>query len=156
MTALPPGDGRLYPSRPILAVSVAVFRDDRVLLARRAMPPLVGRFSLPGGVVEPGERLADAALRELQEEVGVVARIVAFNRHVEVVERDAADAVRRHYVIASFVGDWLSGEGMVGAEADAVVWATLGEAAALPITDHLLPVLESAWTMSVAAERQPC
>ena len=135
---------------------MAVFRDDRVLLARRAMPPLIGRFSLPGGVVEAGEHLAEAALRELQEEVGIVARITAFNRHVEIIERDAADTVRRHYVIASFVGDWLSGEGTVGAEADAVVWATLREAAALPITDHLLPVLESAWAMSLAAERQPC
>ena len=52
-----PVDDRLFPARPILAVSVAVFRDGLVLLGRRTRPPMAGRFSLPGGVVEVGETL---------------------------------------------------------------------------------------------------
>ncbi len=145
-------DDRLYPARPILAASVAVLRDGRVLLARRAKPPGAGRFSLPGGLVEPGETLAEAALRELAEETGVVARIVAFNRHVEVVEHDDAGAVRRHFVVASFVGAWLSGEGTVGPEASEILWATREEAAALPATEGLAPVLDGAWRLA-ALER---
>ena len=90
--------------------------------------------------MEPGEQLADAALREMREEVGVDARIIGFNRHVEVIERDASDVVRRHYVIASFVGSWLAGEGVPGPEAAAVVWVKLEEVSALPVTDHLLPL----------------
>ena len=70
---------RLYPARPILAVSLAVFREGRVLVARRARAPLKGLYSLPGGVVEIGETLHEAALRELDEEVGLEARIVAFS-----------------------------------------------------------------------------
>ena len=72
-------DARLYPPRPILAASVAVFRHGKVLLASRTAPPAQNLFSLPGGLVEVGEGLAEAALRELMEEVGVTARIVGFN-----------------------------------------------------------------------------
>ncbi len=140
-------DGRLYPARPVLAASLAVFREGRVLLARRAAPPLAGLFTLPGGVVEAGEALADAALREMREEVGVEARILAFNRHVEVVQRDAAGVIARHYVIASFVGTWLAGEGTVGPEASAILWATRDDLDTLAVTDHLVPLLEAAWTM---------
>ena len=57
---------RLYPERPFLAASVAVLRNGKVLLAARANPPAAHVFSLPGGVVEPGETLAEAALRELR------------------------------------------------------------------------------------------
>lgn len=145
-------DDRLYPRRPILAASVAVLRGDRVLLARRAKPPGAGRFSLPGGLVEPGETLAEAALRELDEETGVVARIHAFNRHVEVVERDDGEAdgrgrVRRHFVVASFVATWVCGEGVVGPEASEIVWASPRDIDHLSVTDHLLPVLEGAWRL---------
>jgi 8-oxo-dGTP diphosphatase len=79
---------RLYPERPILAASVAVFRDGRVLLAARTAPPYDQVFSLPGGLVEPGESLEQAALRELTEETGVTAGIVGFAGHVEIIERD--------------------------------------------------------------------
>jgi ADP-ribose pyrophosphatase YjhB (NUDIX family) len=70
---------RLFPARPILAVSAAVFRKGRVLVVRRARAPLLGHFSLRGGSVEIGETMA-ALGRELMEEVGVEAEIIAFNR----------------------------------------------------------------------------
>jgi 8-oxo-dGTP diphosphatase len=68
---------RLFPARPILAVSAAVFRQARVVIVRRARVPLLGHFSLPGGVVEVGETLAAALARELMEEVGIEAEIIA-------------------------------------------------------------------------------
>ncbi len=124
--AAPLGDAstqaRLYPPYPLLAVSIAVFRGGKVLLATRTRPPFAGAFSLPGGLVETGETLEEAALRELREEVQVEARIILFNRHVESIERDEAGKVRRHYVIASFVGDWITGEGAMGPEAGAIAW----------------------------------
>ena len=76
---------RLFPARPVLAVSAAVFRAGRALIIRRARAPLLGHFSLPGGGVEVGETLAAALARELMEEVGIEAEILAFNRHVEAI-----------------------------------------------------------------------
>ena len=138
-----PADDRLYPPRPILAVSVAVFREGRVLVGRRARPPMAGRFSLPGGVVELGETLIEAAKRELLEEVGVEAEIVAFNRHVEPILREGG-RVRAHFVIASFVGRWRRGEARVSKETDAVAWIEPEACASLLTTPELGEILESA------------
>jgi 8-oxo-dGTP diphosphatase len=137
-------DPRLYPSRPILAASIAVFRDGKVLLAERINPPAPDRFSLPGGLVESGETLEAAALRELAEETGVTARILGFNDHVEVIERDADDRVIRHFVVCSFVGEWLAGEGTVGPEARRILWADPAAIDHLPTTPHLDRVLHGA------------
>ena len=136
-------DERLYPARPILAVSVAVFREGRVLIARRARAPLAGLYSLPGGVVEVGETLRQAALRELAEEVGLAAEILAFVDHVEPILFDGA-RVREHYVIAAFVARWLSGEARAGPEADAVAWVEPAEIARWPTTPRLPEIVEKA------------
>jgi ADP-ribose pyrophosphatase YjhB (NUDIX family) len=112
---------RLYPPRPILAVSLALFKEGKALIARRARAPLKGLYSLPGGVVEIGETLREAALRELYEEVGLRAEILAFNEHVESIQCDEKGVVA-HYVIASFVGRWLGGEARPSLEADSVLW----------------------------------
>ncbi|GAC1332068.1 MAG: NUDIX hydrolase [Beijerinckiaceae bacterium] len=138
---------RLYPTRPLLAVSLACFRDGKVLLATRTRPPGAGVLTLPGGLVEPGERLAEAALRELREEVGVEAEIVGFNGHAERIERDDDGRVKHHYVIASFVGRWLAGEPKPGPEAGAIVWADPLAADDLPLTEGLTVLLRRAYAM---------
>jgi 8-oxo-dGTP diphosphatase len=136
-------DDRLYPLRPILAVSLAVFRGDQVLIARRAKAPLRGLYSLPGGVVEIGETLQEAALRELQEEVGLRAEVLGFNDHVESVVRDEK-GVRAHYVIASFVGRWLDGEAQLSEETDSVLWVNPRESLQAPTTPGLEAILAKA------------
>ncbi len=143
MDIAPTGDGRLYPARPIAAASVAVFRERKILLARRTRPPYQDAWSLPGGVVELGETLRDAALRELREELGVEAAIVGFNDHLESIEHDA-HGVRRHFIIASFVANWTSGEARASAEAAEPRWVSLAELAGLATTPNLDGILRSA------------
>jgi 8-oxo-dGTP diphosphatase len=138
---------RLYPDRPFLAASIAVVRAGKVLLAARSAPPNAQVFSLPGGIVEAGETLEVAALRELAEETGVVAEIVGFNGFREVIDRDEAGRLRRHFVIASFAGRWIAGEGEPSVETPAIVWTDLAEAATLQLTSGLLPLLERAYDM---------
>jgi 8-oxo-dGTP diphosphatase len=141
---------RLYPSRPILAVSLAVFRDGRALVARRGRAPLRGLYSLPGGVVEIGETMQEAALRELDEEVGLAAEIVAFNRHLESIARDAR-GVSAHYVIASFVARWTGGEARPTEEAEAPLWVDPRAFGPLPATPGLEETLRSAARLLEAA-----
>ncbi|MFN3889073.1 MAG: NUDIX hydrolase [Beijerinckiaceae bacterium] len=135
---------RDYPDRPILCASAAVFRDGRVLLGSRRNPPYDQVFSLPGGLVETGETLEEAAIREVEEETGVRGEIVCFNGWREVIHRDAEGRVQRHYVIASFVARWVSGEGEPGEELGRVMWADEDEARALPLTNGLAELLQRA------------
>ena len=134
---------RLFPARPILAVSAAVFRQGRALIVRRARAPLFGHFSLPGGVVEVGETLAHAVARELMEEVSVEAEIIAFNRHVEVIAHEGY-RIRTHFVIASFVACWIRGEPRLSDEVDAVDWIDQAGPLPSPTTPELGEVLMSA------------
>ena len=142
---------RAYPERPILAASIAVFRSGQVLLAERVFPPAARLFSLPGGVVEAGESLREAALRELREETGVEAEIVGFNDHVEVIERDRDDRVAAHFVVASFVGLWRAGEGTTGPEARRILWLEPEHIDDLAATPQLGPIVRRAAEIARAA-----
>lgn len=137
-------DPRAYPAHPLLAASIAVFRDGKALIATRTKAPGAGVWSLPGGLVEPGETLEEAALRELMEEVGVEARIVGFNRHVQRIDRDPEGRIRYHYVVASFVGVWTAGEAQPGPEAGEVRWVDPASLNGLPTTPHLSRILARA------------
>lgn len=139
-------------ARPVLAASIAVFRDGgQVLLARRGAAPMADIWSLPGGKVEAGETMAEAALRELREEVGVEAEMIGFNDHVEHIERDAAGAVAAHYVIASFVGRWRAGEPTPGPEASAVAWVDPFQPGDLTMTRGLPAILRRAAVIAAKA-----
>ena len=146
-------ESRLYPSRPFLAASVAVFRDGRVLLAMRTKPPSPALFSLPGGLVENGETLEEAALRELREEVGVEADIVGFAGHVEVIERDDEARVRSHFVVNAFAAHWRAGEPMPGPEAGQVLFASPRDIPEMRTTPGLLGIVQRAAELTQA--RQP-
>lgn len=132
---------RLYPERPFLAASVAVFREGKVLLAQRVQGAGAGNFSLPGGMVETGERLEQAALRELEEETGVRARILGFVDFVEVIIHDEGQRVRNHAVVTAFAAQWLEGEATTGPEAAAVCWVDPAAPGDLPMTEGLRAVL---------------
>ena len=134
----------ISPLPPVLGVSIAVFRRGLVLVATRTKPPFEGAYSLPGGHVEAGETLEQAALRELREEVDVSARIIGFNQHVETIRWDNANQLCRHFVIASFVGVWVAGDGRPSPEAGDVRWLHPDALAHLPVTPGLQTVVADA------------
>jgi ADP-ribose pyrophosphatase YjhB (NUDIX family) len=136
---------RDYPARPILAVSAAIIREDRVLLVRRARPPALGLFTLPGGAVETGETLAAAVKREIREETGLDIDPIALAGYHEAIAHDAAERVRRHYVILTFAARWRGGDPVLNAELGEARWVELAGLAGLPTTDGLAPIVERAF-----------
>src|SRR5712692_5266268 len=87
-------EGRRYPDRPIVGVLAVVMRGDRVLVVRRANPPMTGRWGFPGGVLELGETVAEGAMRELLEETGVIAEAEGTLTVIDTIDRDAEGRVR--------------------------------------------------------------
>ena len=125
----------------IPAASVAVFRDGRVLLALRARPRL---WSLPGGRIEPGETAERAALRELREEVGVEAEIVAPAGVREAVWRDRNGTAVARFRIEAFAARWRAGEPTTGAEAIEVRWVDPDKVGDLKTTEGLAEIVATA------------
>jgi 8-oxo-dGTP diphosphatase len=139
-------DARSYPDRPYLAVSAAIIRDGRVLIVRRARPPAEGLFTLPGGAVEAGERLEEALLREVREETGLTIEPIALAGHREVIRRDDAGRVERHFVILAFAARWLAGEPLLNAELTEAHWMLPAEIDGLQTTEGLADIVRAAFT----------
>ena len=128
------------PLTPVPAVGVVCLRGDQVLLIRRGTPPRMGEWSLPGGRIEPRERAADAALRELHEETGVEARILGL---VDVVDGIFPEE-GRHYVLIDYVAEWTAFEPVAGDDAAEAVFMTVEAAIAAVAWDETRRVITAA------------
>lgn len=114
--------GSDYPAHPRVAVGAVIFKDEKVLMVLRGKPPAENKWSIPGGCVELGETLQEAAKRETIEETGIVilAREPVYT--FDVIERDENGHVRFHYVIVDLAADYVSGEPRPGDDALDVSW----------------------------------
>ena len=140
-------DSRLYPDRPFLAVSAAILRDGKVLVVRRARRPALDLFTFPGGVVEAGETLFEAVMREVREETALSIEPVQLAGHREAVMRDAQGRVERHFVILCFACRWLAGEPVLNEELAEARWIAPAAVAGLRTTDGLAEIAAAAVTM---------
>jgi 8-oxo-dGTP diphosphatase len=145
------GLSRTYPNRPYLAVSAAVFRDGRVLIVRRAQPPSRGLYTLPGGAVELGETLVEAAVREAREETGLDIEPLALAGYREAIARDAAGRIERHFVILPFAARWIAGEVSLNEELAEAHWLDPSELSQLETTEGLADIVETARERILAA-----
>jgi 8-oxo-dGTP diphosphatase len=133
----------VHPQHPQLAVSAAIFRDDRVLLVRRARSPGKGFYSLPGGRVEFGESLHAALHREVDEETAIRIDIVALAGWREVLP--SAGGGGGHYLIMSFAARWKALEPVLNDEHDDFKWLKPDELGDLKMTGGLQEVVQAAW-----------
>jgi 8-oxo-dGTP diphosphatase len=138
-------DTRSYPARPYLAASAAIVRDGKILVVRRARPPAHGLFTLPGGVVEVGETLAQAVVREVSEETGMTIEPVALAGFRETIVRDAQTRVERHFVILCFAARWRGGEPVLNEELSEARWIDPAELANLSTTPGLAEIVATAF-----------
>lgn len=136
---------RRYPQRPILGVGAIIIDGGRVLLVERDREPLRGYWSIPGGVLEVGEKLIDGVRRETLEETGLSIEPVSVVEIFERIMRDAAGAAEYHYVLIDYLCRVIGGS---LAPADDVSRAEWVDRSALPqyrITEGTIPVIEKAY-----------
>jgi 8-oxo-dGTP diphosphatase len=113
-----------YPVQPQVAVGAVVFKDDRVLLVRRGKAPASGLWAIPGGRVELGETLQEAAEREIREETGITVKAREPVFTFDVVDRDDTGGIRFHYVIVDLMADYVAGELRPGDDALDARWVS--------------------------------
>lgn len=113
--------------RPIVATIATVFHKGRILLVRRANPPDAGRWGFPGGKIDGGETIEQAAARELFEETGIHAEARRVFTAVDAFDRDAAGRLRRHFVLIAVLCEWKSGEPIAGDDALEARWFDMKE-----------------------------
>jgi 8-oxo-dGTP diphosphatase len=131
---------------PRCGASAAIFRDGAVLLIERAKGALKGRWSLPGGHIEPGETARDAAVREVAEETGVEAAIHGLVDIHDVILRGADGGLLAHYLITVFCGRWRAGEPAAGSDATAARFVRIGDIEDYPLTEGAALLIRRAWT----------
>jgi len=132
---------RDYPDRPIVGVGAVIIENDRALVVRRGTEPLKGQWSIPGGVVELGETLRQAAAREAKEETGLEVEPGEVLEVVDRIIRDAERKIQYHYVLVDFLCRRLSGEARPGADASELRWITARELEGFSIADSAAAVL---------------
>ncbi len=98
---------RKYPEHPLVGVAAVIFDDASVWLARRDQEPARGLWSLPGGMVELGERHLEALARELQEELSITIAVGGLVGVFDKIFRDTHNRVQYHYVVVDYWG-WIT------------------------------------------------
>jgi ADP-ribose pyrophosphatase YjhB (NUDIX family) len=141
-------DPRKFPTRPFLAVSAAIVRDGKVLIVRRARPPAKDVYTLPGGVVEAGETLTEAVIREVREETSLIIAPAKLAGQREAIKRNADGRVERHFVILCFAARLVSGTPAPSdGEVAEILWCRPSELDALRTTDGLAEIVDSAFAL---------
>ncbi len=134
---------------PQVGVGAVVFKNQKVLLVKRSRPPSQGKWSIPGGRLEFGETLQEAAEREIHEETGVVIRASKPVYIFDVVDRDTAGAIRFHYVIVDLAADYISGDPAANDDALDARWVSAHELGTLEVSDSTAQLLRELYGFNV-------
>jgi 8-oxo-dGTP diphosphatase len=141
--------GREFPEVPRAGVGAVVLDGDQVVLVRRGRPPSAGKWSIPGGLIELGERIEEAVAREVQEECGLQIRVGPVCGVIDRVVLDAepdggAGRVRYHWVIVDYLAEVVAGDLRAGSDAVEARWVPLADIARYDTTDGLAAMIHRA------------
>jgi 8-oxo-dGTP diphosphatase len=132
---------REYPDSPLVGVGAVIIEDGRVLLVKRGHPPLEGEWSIPGGVLELGETLREAAVREVREETCLTVETAELLGVYDRVLRDDDGHTLYHFVLVDFLCRRVGGKAQAADDADEVRWFTPVEAHELPLAEDTAAVI---------------
>jgi 8-oxo-dGTP diphosphatase len=141
----------LKPGWPRAGGSAAIFRGAHVLLVERKHGPLAGLWSLPGGLIEAGETVRAATLREIREETGIEAELLTLVDVHDVLLR-TGEELAAHYVLVVFAGRWISGEPIPASDAAAALFVPLGDLDAYRLTEGAQRLITRAWEILLVEE----
>ncbi len=133
---------REFPELPLVGVGAIIIEGDRVLLVKRAHPPIQGQWSIPGGVLEVGEMVREAAVREAREETGLTVEAGELLGVYDRILRDAERRVQYHYVLIDFLCHRVGGELLAASDAAEVRWFRREELPVLRLAEDTLEVIE--------------
>ena len=142
---------RRYPDHPLLGVGAVVFNDGKVLLIERGKEPLKGWWTVPGGLVETGERLEAAVRRETLEETGLSVKPVAVAAVFQHITPDAEGRTEFHHVIVDYLCDLEAGTVQAASDVAKAGWFTPEEAKQLKMAPGTPGVIDSA--LALMAQR---
>ncbi len=133
---------REFPEIPLVGVGAIIIEDARLLLVKRAHPPLQAEWSIPGGVLEVGELMRQAAVREAREETGLIVEPGELLGVYDRIVRDADERVQYHYVLIDFLCRRVAGDLAAASDAAEVRWFGQQELAALNLAEDTLDVIQ--------------
>lgn len=136
--------GREYPSNPLVGVGALIVDDDRIVLVRRGKEPSRGQWTIPGGLVEVGETLKDAVVREALEETGLVVEPRFLVELLERIFPDEKGRIRFHYVLADYLCTRVAGTLTAGSDATDAVWVDRSDLHAYELAPVTLRVIREA------------
>ena len=142
---------RRYPDRPVVSVGAVVIEGQRVLLVKRGQEPLRGRWSLPGGVVEAGEELHAAVVREVREETGLTVQVGDVVEVLDRITRDPDGRIEFHYVIIDYVCEVAGGSLACASDADDARWVDRAELAGYDLTTKVAEVIARGFALRALA-----
>ncbi len=148
-------DSRRYPRRPILGVGALILRRNEILLVERGRQPLKGYWSVPGGVLEVGERIEEGVCREVLEETGLTVRPLFLAEIFERIMRDEQGRPEYHYVLMDYVCRARGGKLCAADDVSRVRWVKRSELAGYRLTEGTLEVIEKAFGMRAERRKKP-
>ena len=116
---------REYPKHPIPGVAATIIHENRILLALRGKPPSQGMWGLPGGVVEVGETLEEAVVREIKEETSVDVEPIKLITIFDTIRRDKEGRIKTHFILFEYLCKYLGGEVKAASDAPDARWISL-------------------------------
>lgn len=147
-------EGREYPERPVLAVGGVVVSDGHALLIRRGHPPLGGRWSIPGGILELGETILQGVARELGEETGIQSRALELIEVYEKMVPDAAGQPKYHFVILDYLCEFQGGSLQAGSDVTEAAWVAEEDLERFSLTAAARCVVQRAFAMARGERRR--
>ncbi len=133
---------------PLIGVGAIIVEGERVVLVKRAHPPLQAQWSIPGGVLEVGELLREAAVREAREETGLTVEAVELLGVYDRVLRDPEQRVQYHYVLIDFLCRRVAGDLAAATDAAEVKWFTQKQLPALNLAEDTVDVIQKGFAKS--------